>query len=788
MILVAGFIMVAYIIALLTVNYLSQTNLKTAALERFQLDAEKRAIAISYFYSERSNDLKDLANSKELSTFFRNQALGMSMEYGLRASLLAITDLFNHLVKEKKINQDHIYQWIVFIESNGTVLASNQAGEQPPELTIDIKEILNPAATDPFIVANLQGGNQEILVTTPYFFKNQYLGQIIARIVAQNLYRHLISATAGGFRTWYICQDKETTCVSIAAPKANVIDPLPPILINMAIGKTQLLNIDITKEDGSDLTVEALAVKVPIQDTPFSLVTLAPATQIFGQLAPRHLLPAMGFLALLVLWGTIAVIRTNTLNLVLRARYDEASKQQTTLRLKNTQLQEEIAKRQEGEARLNHMAHHDSLTGLPNRMLFNDRLRHALQRAYRNGHQLAVLFLDLDRFKNVNDTLGHPVGDQLLKIVARRLGGCLREQDTLARLGGDEFIALMEGPLVSSQDVAAVAQRLLQTLARPFDLSNQEIFLTTSIGISFYPTDGQDVTELVKNADTAMYRAKEQGRNTYQFYTVELTTTAFERFALETSLRHALERGEFILYYQPLYSFKTDRIIGAEALIRWQHPQEGLVSPIKFIPVAEETGLIEPIGEWVMRTACAQAKAWRTAGRPPLRMAVNLSSRQIMSSRLLDQVRQALEDTRLEPQYLELEITESSIMSEPAKAIATLDALKDLGVSLVIDDFGTGYSSLSYLKRFNVSKLKIDRSFVCDLPEDANDRAIIRAIIALGHSMQLQISAEGVETGEQQAFLKAEGCDERQGYLLSKPVPADLFDTLLQGDKPLVVS
>jgi diguanylate cyclase (GGDEF)-like protein len=784
MILLTGFVLLIYIFSLITVAYLSQNDLKVAAMEQFRLDTEKRAVAMSYFYSERKNDLKDLARSNELSVFFKNQALGMSMEYGLRVSLLAIADLFNRIVEEKKINQDRIYDWIVFVDDTGMLLAISQlAGQIEP--SIDIKKFLTPGETDPIIITDLQGSNQQVLISIPYYFKNQYRGQLIARIAYQNLYKDLITVSPGTIRTWYVCTDTEKACLHIASQEPSLVVDRPlQVLMDANTGKTQLLDITWA----ADLTMETLAVRVSVQGTPFSLVSLAPTAEVFGHLAPRHLLLAMGLLALLVLWGALTVVRTNTQNLILKARYDETAKQQAILETRNEQLREEITKRQEGEAKLNHMAHHDPLTGLPNRMLFNDRLQHALQRAHREGHPLAVLFLDLDRFKNVNDTLGHPVGDLLLKTVARRLVSCLREQDTVARLGGDEFIALMEGPL-ESPDMALVAQRVLHTLSKPFDLGGHEIILTTSIGISFYPADGQDVTELVKNADTAMYRAKEQGRNNYQFYTAELSATAFERFALETSLRHALERREFLLYYQPQFSFETDRINSAEALIRWQRPQEEeLVSPDKFIPLAEETGLIEAIGEWVLRTACAQAKAWQAAGLPAISMAVNLSSRQMMSNHLFEQIRKALQETGLEAQYLELEITESSIMQEPAKAAATLIALKALGVSLVIDDFGTGYSSMGYLKRFSVNKLKIDKSFVCDLPENTNDKAIIRAIIALGHSMQLKVSAEGVETEEQEVFLKAEGCDERQGYLLSKPVPAETFTELLQRTNTFVVA
>ena len=561
-----------------------------------------------------------------------------------------------------------------------------------------------------------------------------------------------------------------------ASHQSNLFEePFLSVLPALESGKTRLLTLPW--KDRKSMPI--LAVRITIEDTPFSLIALLPAAEVFGYLALKQWPLALGLLALLVLWGAFAIIRTNTQNLILKARYDEAAKQQTKLETRNARLRGEIIKRQEGEARLNYMAHHDALTGLPNRVLFNDRLQHALQRAEREQHQLAVLFFDLDRFKYINDTLGHPIGDQLLKIVARRLVSCMREEDTVARLGGDEFIAVMEGPL-QSRDVAIVAQRILEALSQPFDLSNQEIFVTTSIGISLYPQDGKNVTELVKNADTTMYRAKEQGRNIYQFYTTELTNTALKRFMLETGLRHALVRAEFELYYQPIVCFKTDKIVCAEALIRWRHSQEGLILPARFIPLAEETGLIEPIGEWVLHAACTQARAWQAAGLAPIRIAVNLSSRQLMNSRLFDQVQRMLHDTGLEPHCLDLEITESSLMHDPGKARTTLNALQTLGVGLVIDDFGIGYSSMSYLKQFSISMLKVDRSFVADIRGSGSDMAIIRAIIALCHSVGVKVGAEGVETKEQRAVLKAEGCDEMQGYLFSKPLPAEAFTELLR--------
>jgi diguanylate cyclase (GGDEF)-like protein/PAS domain S-box-containing protein len=433
----------------------------------------------------------------------------------------------------------------------------------------------------------------------------------------------------------------------------------------------------------------------------------------------------------------------------------------------------------ESQQQLEHIAHHDPLTDLPNRLLLHARLEHAMERAHREKNLLAVLFLDLDRFKNVNDTLGHPAGDRLLQAVAKQLVNYAREDDTVARLGGDEFTILLEG-LQEPKDAGAVAYKILQTITKPFRLDGHEVYVTGSVGISLYPDDGQDVTTLLKNADSAMYRAKEQGRNNYQFYTKELTATAFERFALESSLRHALDRGEFTLHYQMQVSLADDRVVGAEALLRWQHPELGLVAPAQFIPLAEETGLIVELGEWVLRTTCTQAKAWQNEGLLPLRIAVNVSSVQVTRSRIVDTVAEILEDTGLDPRRLELEITEGLLMGQSAQTIATLDALKAMGVTLALDDFGTGYSSLSYLKRLPLDRLKIDRSFIRDIPHDAGDVAITRAVIALGNNLQLSVIAEGVEKNAQLDILHADRCDEVQGWLYGTPLPATEFAELVR--------
>ncbi|HEX9778061.1 MAG TPA: EAL domain-containing protein [Geopsychrobacteraceae bacterium] len=432
------------------------------------------------------------------------------------------------------------------------------------------------------------------------------------------------------------------------------------------------------------------------------------------------------------------------------------------------------AQLRDNEERLKHLAHHDPLTDLPNRLLFDDRLERALAVARRHDQQVALLFLDLDRFKNINDTLGHECGDQLLKKVAERLLLCVRETDTVARLGGDEFLIILE-QVKDFQMVAAMSQRIRQSLARYLPVENYQLFVTASIGISLFPGDATSSRELLKCADIAMYHAKQEGKDNYQFYKPQLNARAHEMLELERDLRQAVSGEQLELYYQPQFDLRQGRLIGMEALLRWSHPEHGMIAPADFIPIAEETGLIVGIGEWVLREACLQVCAWQEQALAPPRVAVNLSGRQLRQHDFIAMVDQVLADTELHPEWLELEITESILMKDVQSNFLALNELKGRGVQLSVDDFGTGYSSLSYLSRFPVGKLKIDRSFVATMTENYEQAAIIDSILALGHGLNLTVIAEGIETAEQRALLEAKGCLQGQGYLFGRPVPAREF-------------
>lgn len=423
------------------------------------------------------------------------------------------------------------------------------------------------------------------------------------------------------------------------------------------------------------------------------------------------------------------------------------------------------------EAIIRHQASHDQLTGLANRLLFNERLSLALANAHQNAEMLAVIFLDLDRFKNVNDTLGHPVGDLLLQGVSRRLTNCLRVGDSIARWGGDEFTVLLYN-INSHEEATLICQKIIQSLSSPFDLDGLELYTKASLGIALAPYDGEDAETLLKNADAAMYKAKQRGRNNYQFYTRAIGSKVSEELNLENQLYKALKKSEFVLHYQPQINLNTGKIVGMEALVRWQHPERGLIFPDRFIPLAEETGFICQIDEWVMRAACLQNREWQLLGLPPMRIAVNLSCRQFLQPNTVQTIAEILSETELNPEYLEIEITETIAMTDVNFTVSVLQHLQEMGIHISLDDFGTGYSSLWSLKNLPLNNLKIDKSFVADLQEGSSGATIVKVAIALGQGLNLQVIAEGVETAEQLAFLQSLHCEMGQGYFFSKPIPA----------------
>ncbi|GAD63016.1 developmental regulator MorA [Aquipseudomonas alcaligenes] len=451
----------------------------------------------------------------------------------------------------------------------------------------------------------------------------------------------------------------------------------------------------------------------------------------------------------------------------------------------------DISERKASEQRIHRLAYYDALTLLPNRTLFQDRLHTALQHAERHEEWVVLMFLDLDRFKPINDSLGHAAGDRMLKDVAVRLAACVGEDDTVARMGGDEFTLLLQARNTRAgalNRAIHVAEQILASLAQPFILQGREFFVTASIGIALAPQDGEELSQLMKNADTAMYHAKERGKNNFQFYQAEMNATALQRLELESDLRHALEQGQFLLYYQPQFSGDGKRLTGAEALLRWKHPRRGLVAPNEFIPVLEELGLIVQVGDWVIAEACRQLRAWHEADVRVPKVSVNLSARQFGDGQLGMRISRILNDSGVPPASLELELTESILMRDVGETLQMLNSLKKLGLCIAVDDFGTGYSSLNYLKQFPIDVLKIDRSFVDGVPGGEQDAQIARAIIAMAHSLSLAVIAEGVETQAQLDFLREHDCDQVQGYLFGKPMAASQFATQFGGNSLFVLT
>ncbi|MFU8831311.1 MAG: putative bifunctional diguanylate cyclase/phosphodiesterase [Wenzhouxiangella sp.] len=434
---------------------------------------------------------------------------------------------------------------------------------------------------------------------------------------------------------------------------------------------------------------------------------------------------------------------------------------------------------QEAQVELDHMAHHDALTGLPNRILMHDRLIQSIALAKRSGKPFAVLFMDLDAFKHINDSLGHGVGDQLLQSVSTRLLNCVRESDSVSRQGGDEFVALLID-IDHPEDAALAVQKMLAAIAQPHHIHPHDLHVTASIGISIYPDDGLDAETLIKHADTAMYHAKEEGRSTYAFFEQEMTERAIERQSTEACLRIALERQELALHYQPQFDLHSGAIVGIEALVRWQHPQRGLLSPADFVSIAEDSGLIVPLGRWVLHEACRQARAWQDMGLPPVAILVNTSGLEFHSKDFLVSLREILDETGLQPCYLGLELTESVLMQDVRSTDLILQALSAMGIQLAVDDFGTGYSSLSYLRRFPIDTLKMDKSFISSIPHNEKDASLVSAMISMGKSLKQRVIAEGVETAEQASFLLDQHCDQGQGFFFAHPMSAETLTPLLQ--------
>ncbi len=887
-VIVIGVSLLVAIIYLVFTQYRSQVALQQSTMNQITYDSEKRAAALSFFFSEQKENIVEISNSSELTAYFSNKKLGMSMEYGLQESLQIVSDFFNRISTFRKLGEQPLFDRIIFLDAAGKILSESHSPKNEWNSERDWRKFLAPNSSEPEFVYNKNDAELYIVLSAPCIYKGQYQGQILAWLSIPNIYDFFIEGVSQNTRyPDALVLDREYLHIPL---KARSLLHAGNSSVPESIRPGEPYPFQIFDNKAAD---KAYGILIPVKKTLFSLLTFIPPKEQFDFQSPRQLLYNGSGLALFIISGFIYLMRLNTRNTQLSVHLQETIRHEQDLDEKNRQLESEIHERQIAEAHIRKLSHgiensatavfitdlsgcieyvnakftavtgfssqeavgqnprilksgleqlevynnlwqtilrgdiwhgelqnrrkngevywsvssisplrnaegeisnfianvedatdrkndeatierlayYDPLTCLPNRRLLQDRLAFSLKRSHRTGSNIALLYLDLDRFKYVNDSMGHHAGDLLLKEMALRFTELLRNDDMVCRLGGDEFAIILHD-IGRNEYVAQVADKLIRAAGTPMIIDNSEVVVTVSVGIAQYPKDGDNSDTLAKNADIALYHAKSEGKNTYRFYDNELYRATSDRLRMEGALRHALDKHEFTLCYQPKISITQGKTVGVEALLRWHNDEYGSVSPSRFIPLAEETKLIIPIGEWVLRTACSQQVAWHQQGLE-LTMAVNLSAVQFSSPNLIERIAEIIDETGIEPGSLELELTESALVNSPDEATHILQQMRNLGVSVSIDDFGTGYSSLSYLKNFPVNVLKIDRTFVRDLANNSGDRAIARSIVDLAVNLGMKTVAEGVETNEQSRILSEIGCDFLQGFLFSRPVTAE---------------
>lgn len=727
---IAGALLVGYVLLLLVIGFVGQQRLLKAQRQQQQLLLDKQAAALGYFFDVRRDDLRLLAASPQLTAYLANRALGMSMQYGLADSLFRLERRLAAMRQERRIDGKPIYLGLGFF---------NQAGERVVNSGVGLLDPADSSSGSAGLVltAGLQPGRLQL--SYPVIHRGQLAGRLVAEVdlsmAADSLLRQ---------QTHLQLNRGERTIWRSDNLAESAEEPLPQLTLEGKGGAW--LNAPIS---GVDLELRRLV-------QPASSASL---------LTSPWLGLGLLFLALLLMITFYHAVRHRMRYMRLRIQLSEAMDKERILHADNSRLMREIEKRLEAERKLHYRANFDQLTGLPNRTLVLDRLSQALLRAERNGERVVLLFLDLDHFKQVNDTLGHAAGDELLRAAADRLQALVRESDTVARLGGDEFLVLLSD-LADSGGAEGVCEKILAALARPFLIQEHEFYVSTSIGIASYPEDGRSCEILLKNADIALYRVKEEGRCGYRFYSPSMDARAREKLVMESELRHAMERQEFQIHYQPVVDLADDRIAGVEALLRWENPLLGSVGPDRFIPVLEETGLIREVGGWVLERALLDIAELNELC--DLSLAVNVSGGQLRSGRrFVELVERRLRNSGLPAGRLLLEITEGMLLEDGQEIKRTLADLRSLGCRLSLDDFGTGYSALGYHKRFPFDQLKIDRRFIHGLLLESGEPALVRAILALGDAMGLPVVAEGIEFEDQAVWLKTEGCRFAQGFLYS---------------------
>lgn len=751
LIMIAAVLLAAYLVSILAVTNLGQTRLKESQQRELNLKVQNYTSTLEYFFNVTNGELGNIAGDKSMLTYFANLASGMSMKYGLGASLFKLNAELNHLISNSEINQKSVYQHFTLVGYDGSVIASTSKNNDSP---VNMTALQDHREQDYIIRTLRYGGDTHIQLIKRVL----YAGKPVAFLIADLNKKVIVDQLTAQEHA-----DSESRMdLTTADGEIFIWDSLTN-----------------KKQNGDENTLaNKIYFETVINNTPFKLRSWFEPVNEKDIFTSGWFIAGLSFLAVPVFLGLFYTFIINNANIVLRTKFEESHKQRRTLSLQNKRLTEEVEKRKISEQKLAHQATHDALTGLPNRSYGNLRLEQELAKAERTNDNVLVMFMDLDNFKQINDTLGHWAGDQILTQSTERLLESVRESDILARLGGDEFLLVIP-ELKGIESAQLLAKRMLSLFDSPFILDNQELFISGSIGMSIYPQDGVNAQQLLATADTAMYRSKQDGRNTFSFYNAEMSTDLQRTLDLDGRLRQAINNNELELYYQPIMDLATNKIVGAEALMRWHDEKFGFVSPDEFILLAEKNGTIHKLGEFAINQACMQAAEWQAI--TPLHISVNFSCVQFRYCEpLFKQINDSLIRSGLPADKLDIEITESLLFNHNTDVVDLLNKLQSMGAKLSIDDFGTGYSALSYLQKFPFDRLKIDRAFLQNMQTNDADRALVNAIISMAKALGLKVVAEGIEDQWHADYLIAMHCEYGQGYFYSKPVPAAEFELLLR--------
>ncbi|WP_394389435.1 putative bifunctional diguanylate cyclase/phosphodiesterase [Shewanella woodyi] len=781
-IIVAGILLTAYLFLILTVTNLGQSRLKESQNNALDLKISNYTDNLSFFFDVSQESIGNLANNRAISAYFSNLAAGMSMQYGLGSSLFNLRQTINSFAETSKIDNHQIYRRLLVVGFGKTVIADTEL-DSPFDVSQIPMAAMEKVGTKILMLSTPEGPVITLLHTI--YHQDKPAGILIAEI-DNNVVIHQLSTQE---------HESNGSCLKLVTPLGEILvwDSLKPLA-----GLNPILKFTPTEpfrasaafnpgkaQSHDNISSHNIYFEKEVSGTPFKLISWFEPVNEQDIFTSAWFIAGISLLALPVMLGLLYLMRVNNTNLVLQTQVAFVSEQQQKLTNQNVQLLEEVDKRKASENKLAYQATHDELTGLANRTHSMSRLAQSIESARLNNTKVLVMFLDLDNFKQVNDTVGHHAGDELLKLTSKRLLNSVRNTDTVARFGGDEFLIII--PELPHQNMAKMlASSILTLFEQAFKVEGQEFFVSTSIGMSIYPQDGDTAATLLKKADTSLYRAKDAGRNGFSFYNDSMNQDIQRKLTLNVRLHQAINLDDIEIYYQPILDLASRKIIGAEALMRWTDSELGVVSPDEFIPLAEKNGLIHKLGDIVLQRACSQAASWQSI--TPLKMAINFSSVQFRySEQLQARIVEVLAQTGLPADKLDMEVTESLLIDQDSGLMTMLAYLKQLGIEMSIDDFGTGYSALSYLQKFSFSKLKIDRAFINKMASSKSDKALVTAILAMAKSLEMKVVAEGIEDEQQAQFLQSHGCEFGQGYLFSRPVTAEAFTQLLMEKESLLV-